>query len=261
MTSQAFRGSYRKLGSAKLLAALLATTGLLNYHFRLHQVCTRNLVLPTALRFVGFSTPNSTFALAYSTLILMLLPSPWININRRRPYVLTLYPRGPEGLLFPKTFILTGSFAPVRVQPPRKFELTLTTSRERVGKVAWEVGGIVFAARVWIRFKNSLAQLSGATLYLPRRSLWPSARITCHDDIYVSRAWQNWNIAFLFGSCSCEIYSRARESSCSCVCAKYFSFLDATQTFLNPDVSTNFQYLYHCVTKFIFQFILLTRLI
>lgn len=93
------------------------------------SLCAELAVSRKQLRSMGFSTPSSTFALAYFALILMCLPpSPWININRRNPYVLVLHARGPEGLFLPKTFILTGPFAAVRmcVQSPRKFEPTYT---------------------------------------------------------------------------------------------------------------------------------------
>lgn len=133
----AYHASYRKLGSAKLLAALLATTGLLNYHFRLHQVYARNLLFPATPPLRGIF--YAQFHLRASILridINVPPPSPWININRRSPYVLVLHARGLEGLFLPKTFILTGPFAAGKDVCSASVEIRADVHRrsERVGE-------------------------------------------------------------------------------------------------------------------------------
>lgn len=63
-------------------------------------------------------------------------PSPWININRRSPYVLVLHARGLEGLFLLKTFILTGSFAAGKDVCSASVEIRADVHRrsERVGE-------------------------------------------------------------------------------------------------------------------------------
>jgi len=132
----------------------------------------------------------------------------------------------PKGLcaLLPKTFILTGPFAPVCVRYHRE---NSNWRSPQVGKgwkssVGWAATTF---ARVWIRFKNSLAQLSGANA-LPALPQFTIVGANYVPRWYIHKSSiAELEYCFLIWFPAFEIYSRARESSCLCVCLREVFFI------------------------------------
>lgn len=163
-------------------------------------------------------------------------PSPWININRRSPVRArvprTQVPRRErekerERLVSPENIHPYRPFTRRVCSVSAKIRADIHRKSERVGE-AGESGCYPWRARRWHEFvlRNSLARKSPEQRSV--RSLRPSARITCHADVY--KLSVELGYCFFFTSLFQRVHEDLleEESSRLCVCAncERFAFPD-----------------------------------